>query len=235
MPLNDFSDVWLSAFLGRRDAEETKREAQFVSALLGPNSRVLDVPCGYGRHAAVLASFGHEVVGLDRDPRMLSRARRVCTAVQAEMRQLPFGPGSFDAAVNLWQSFGYFSQTENAAVLKELARTVRPRGLLVLDLYTRGFYETVLGERRFVRGGVTVQERTILRDDRVNVKLIYDGLEGTDEFEWQVFSPRELEALGSASGWQLAGQFTEFNPDRPAADEAARVQYVFRKATTSEC
>lgn len=229
MPPNDFSDAWLTAFLDERDAGATQREAEFVAAWLAPNSKVLDVPCGFGRHSAILRALGHYVIGLDRDVRMLSRARSVCTAVRAEMRQLPFAANSFDAELNLWQSFGYFSSSENAAMLGELARVVRPGGLLVVDLYTRAFYEGVASERRFVRAGVAVRETTTLRGDRVNVRLVYDGGSTIDEFEWQVFAPQELADVAAAAGWALAGQFSDFDRDRPARDDTPRVQYAFRK------
>lgn len=228
MSLNDFSDAWLSAFLGQRDSAATRREAEFVAASLRPNSNVLDIPCGYGRHGAILAELGHDVIGLDRDARMLSRARIVCTAVQAEMRQLPFARHSFDAAINMWQSFGYFSAAENAEVLAEFARIVRVGGLLVVDLYTRAFYESVTGERQFVRAGVAIRETTTLRSDRVNVQLTYGGGSARDEFEWQIFMPGDLENMAAMGGWELAGQFIDFDANKRAAAAAPRVQYTFR-------
>lgn len=229
MALNEFSDLWLSAFLDQRDEQGTQHEVEFLAAFLEPGSAILDMACGYGRHATILSNLGHQVTGMDRDARMLSRARRVCTAVQAEMRQLPFADDRFDAALNMWQSFGYFSASENAGILRELARIVRPGGLFVLDLYTRGFYESVSGSRRFARAGAVVDETTKMRGDRVNVRLTYNDGSAGDEFEWQVFTPHELEQLALETGWTLVGRFADFDPGRSADDNAPRIQHVFKR------
>ena len=39
-------------------------------------SRVLDVPCGQGRHAHLLAEFGYDVDGLDYSKELLDVARK---------------------------------------------------------------------------------------------------------------------------------------------------------------
>ncbi|HZH26378.1 MAG TPA: class I SAM-dependent methyltransferase [Azospirillaceae bacterium] len=73
---------------------------------LPPAPRVLDIGCGPGRQALVLArGTGGHVTAVDVDPAGLSRladaaadlglADRIATR-QADMRALPFPPGSFD-------------------------------------------------------------------------------------------------------------------------------------------
>jgi ubiquinone/menaquinone biosynthesis C-methylase UbiE len=70
-----------------------------------PGDRVLDVGCGTGTHLSLYAGRGCEVAGVDRDDRMLERARqRLGTGallVGADAVSLPFGDGEFDLAVTM--------------------------------------------------------------------------------------------------------------------------------------
>ncbi len=99
-------------------ARQTKTEAEFARRLLAlDGKRVLDLACGFGRHARWLARQAH-VVGLDRSDNYLRMAleampRRFAprfAAVRGDMRRLPLRHESFDAVLLLFNSFGYFVQ-----------------------------------------------------------------------------------------------------------------------------
>jgi len=113
---------------------------------LAPGSRVLDVPCGSGRHAVELAARGMDVTGFDLSPRMLERAQARARSrgvtvrwVLGDMRRLPF-EGAFDAVVNLFNSFGYFGDEEDRRALAGMVAALRPGGRLLLDLPNRDAY-----------------------------------------------------------------------------------------------
>jgi demethylmenaquinone methyltransferase/2-methoxy-6-polyprenyl-1,4-benzoquinol methylase len=103
----------------------------------GPGERVLDVATGTGAVAIEIARrTGAHVVGLDQSPRMLASAReRVARArlddrielVEGRAEELPFADGSFAAL-----SFTYLLRyvADPAATMRELARVVRPGGVL---------------------------------------------------------------------------------------------------------
>ncbi|HMV05714.1 MAG TPA: class I SAM-dependent methyltransferase [Accumulibacter sp.] len=46
-------------------------------ARLIPSGEVLDLACGSGRHARLLAAYGHRVEAVDRDPQALAELRQV--------------------------------------------------------------------------------------------------------------------------------------------------------------
>ena len=118
----------------------TRAEIDFVVRALGlrPGARVLDVPCGFGRHSAELARRGYAALGVDLSPVMLAVARRRYREgerlrfIKKDMRRLAYR-AEFDAAVCLFTSFGYFTQRENIGTLRRMARALKPGGRLLLD------------------------------------------------------------------------------------------------------
>lgn len=101
-------------------------------------ARVLDVPCGQGRHAHLLAEAGLEVDGLDYSQHLLAVAKKRGTSprlryTQGDMRKLPGKwTGKFNAVVNVFTSFGFFAnQSDDQTVIAEWARVLRPGGLLI--------------------------------------------------------------------------------------------------------
>lgn len=76
-------DAWFRRFFGEEyllfdEHPDTPQEVAFiVEALrLTPRTRLLDLCCGYGRHAVPLAGQGFDVVGLDLSPVMLREAKK---------------------------------------------------------------------------------------------------------------------------------------------------------------
>ena len=105
---------------------------------LPSGARILDVPCGQGRHAHLLAEAGFRVDGLDYSAHLIDRARKrgvgpTLRYRRGDMRRLPAPwSGRFDAVVNLFTSFGFFaSPQDDARTVAEFARVLRPGGTLV--------------------------------------------------------------------------------------------------------
>jgi ubiquinone/menaquinone biosynthesis C-methylase UbiE len=96
---------------------------------LGPDQLLLDVGCGQGPVARMLAPR-HRIVGVDLDLDSLEVFSRYGLAVAADARDLPFADGAFDTAL-LGQSLN--NMIEHDAVFAELARVIRRGGHLVLE------------------------------------------------------------------------------------------------------
>ena len=120
-------------------AQDRREVARLLELLeLPAGARVLDCPCGQGRHAHLLAETGFQVDGLDYSRTLLDVATRRGTSrmlryTQGDMRRLPSRwTHRFDAVVNLFTSFGFFDDPgDDLRVLLEFARVLKPGGILI--------------------------------------------------------------------------------------------------------
>lgn len=134
-PLTSAYARWRASRLGRiTDALETSLVCELVDPK--PGLRILDVGCGDGMLAAVLAGRGAEVIGLDADEVMLAAARARVQAAEVDVcfmhgdaLALPFPDKTFDrvTASTLLCLVG-----DSARALSEMARVLKPGGRLVL-------------------------------------------------------------------------------------------------------
>jgi ubiquinone/menaquinone biosynthesis C-methylase UbiE len=211
-----FSDFYLRVE-GAGRPEEARRQALAAAALAAcpPGGDLLDVACGFGRHAVPLAAEGYRVVGVDRAATLLAEARRRAgegsewpRLVQADYRELPLPDASFNAALNLYTSLGYLGDEEDTQVLAEVARVLRPGGRLVIellhrDLLVRTFDESgweLVGEGRLLleqrafdpAGGVAQTTQTLIEPD---------GARESQTFAVRVYTATELVHMLGAAGF----------------------------------
>lgn len=99
-----------------------------------PDALALDLACGQGRHAAVLADKGYRVVAMDVSIVALRHARarvesateRFC-AVQADAEAWPFAPSCLDLVVQV--------DFLERALLASIVESLAPGGLLLIDTF----------------------------------------------------------------------------------------------------
>ncbi|MDY0387549.1 MAG: methyltransferase domain-containing protein [Methanolobus sp.] len=127
------------------DASITRQEIDTFSSILNinPESHVLDLCCGQGRHSLELARRGFKnIEGLDRSHYLIQRAKNSAKKEslgvrfkEGDARKTPHATDSFDAVMLLGNSFGYFETSdEDLRVLKEVKRILKPWGKILLDV-----------------------------------------------------------------------------------------------------
>ena len=104
---------------------------------LNKGDRVLDLPCGKGRHAVFLHSQGLEVIGADISKNSIleasERYARKGLSFEIHDMRTPL-QGRYHAIFNLFTSFGYFSSLdESLKVLKNFKIGLKQGGRLIID------------------------------------------------------------------------------------------------------
>ncbi|NOQ91679.1 MAG: methyltransferase domain-containing protein [Flavobacteriaceae bacterium] len=126
---------------------------------LKKGNKILDLPCGKGRHALFLNEQGFDVVGAD-----LSR-NSILTAKKHENNTLHFFThdmrnaieGKYDAIFNLFTSFGYFNdELTNVIVLKNFKKAVNQNGHIIIDfLNIKKIEKELIPKEEITKNGIS--------------------------------------------------------------------------------
>jgi ubiquinone/menaquinone biosynthesis C-methylase UbiE len=139
---NYFDEIYLKIYSFIDTPEANQKQVEFIEKALGleKGHKILDLACGQGRHAILLAKRGYNITGLDYSEYLLSVARKRAenekvkiNFMKGDMRELPF-ENEFDAIYMFFTSFGYFSDKDNFKVLKEVSRSLKKGGKFLIDL-----------------------------------------------------------------------------------------------------
>ena len=227
-------DPWYASWFGEeylalypeRDDREAALQAAFAIEVLQPYasrgaSGYLDLACGTGRHAVVLADE-HPVVGLDLSLPLLGTARSRpadgrTSYARGDMRRLPFRDASFGAVVNFFTSFGYFEDVQDdARVLSEIHRVLAPGGAFLSDMFNSERVIATLAslEEKYLEGERVLIRRRYDPTTRRVEKEIEMGREGsrrTFREAVRAYREDELAALHESAGFRVAASFGDFD------------------------
>ncbi|MBZ0207128.1 MAG: class I SAM-dependent methyltransferase [Flavobacteriales bacterium] len=134
-----FSTRWYKMLYTHRGEEDA---AELVLPLIAKGElrrgqSVLDMACGRGRHAAILARKGMQVTGIDLSAASIQEAARVVPAAHFEVFDIrvPYASDRFDAVVCLFTSLGYTKdRQDDQRAVTAAAEALKSNGLFVLDL-----------------------------------------------------------------------------------------------------
>lgn len=225
------------------DLGRDRRDVGRLIDILGlpAGSRVLDVPCGHGRHAHLLAEAGFDVDGLDFSADLLARAKARGTGptlryTRGDMRQLPGRwTRRFDAVVNLFTSFGFFLMpSDDDRVVAEWARVLKPDGVLVWHGGNRdGVMRRFLSRDWWLADGDTMigHERSFdVLSGVLTVRSTWRGARSSGEREHRIrlYTATHLSELLARHGLVVETAYDGWS-DRPLSRRGGEMLLVARK------
>ncbi|WP_295613402.1 class I SAM-dependent methyltransferase [Chamaesiphon sp. GL140_3_metabinner_50] len=186
-----------------RDKDYTA-EAEFIDRLIqqqAPNtSTILELGCGTGNHALLLAKEGYSVHGVDLSAEMLKCAQERCERAEPELAaRLQFSQGDlrqvrlvgeasqnenlkFDAIVSLFHVISYQTTNEDLLAAFTTAKThLKPGGILIFDVW---YGPAVLSDPPVVR--IKRLEDSSIQVTRIAEPIMYPN-ENLVDVNYQVF------------------------------------------------
>ena len=197
----------------------------------GARPHMLDLCCGFGRITLELARRGFASAGVDITAAYLNAAREDAAHegldiefIQDDVRSFK-RKNAFDAAVNLYNSFGFFQNPDDDLLfLKNAHYSLRDGGVMIIDVQGKEIAIRDYTEADwFERAGFTVLTETMPVDSWGSIWnrwiLLKDGTRREKVFIQRLYAASELRALLYRAGFsavEIYGGWDERDYDQNA-------------------
>ena len=198
--------------------ELTVKEVDFMVPHFGlqPGSKVLDLMCGYGRHAIALAKKGIVVTAVDNLGDYIDEIMQVAEkenlplqAVKHDVITYPLD-ADFDLAICMGNSLNFFNAADTIRLFSNIAAHLKPGGHLLINSWSIAeivFNKPVvnswskIGEYKFL-----TEAKLSFRPTRMEIESIMIAPDGTEETKKgidYIYSLNEMDALLQQAGLHL--------------------------------
>lgn len=218
-----FGEDYLRLYSPFLPPQKTAREVQDIISLLKlpDGSAILDLCCGYGRHAVPLAMQGYQVTGLDLSTTFLQQAQATAKQqgveirwIQSDMRNIPF-ENEFDAIINIFTSFGYLqNEDEDQHVLQQVQKALKPGGRFLLETVHQARVVRTISQHGITRyddGLIVLEERHVdllTSRNEVRVSLLHpDGKRTEHQQSMRIYTLTELVHMLADVGLQIQAYY----------------------------
>jgi SAM-dependent methyltransferase len=206
-----FGPLTAAFWTGLVPEERVEDEARFVAAALRApkGGRLLDVPCGAGRHARALGRLGWRVDGVDLSEHMLAASAEAAvdgvTLRRGDMAALD-AAGPYDGCYCWGNSFGYLRDEESRAFFGRVALALAPGARFVLE--SGAVAENILSafqpQSKVAVAGFrfTAERRYDVQESAMHIRYRIERGEEVEEFvaRQAVYTAAEILRMAAAAG-----------------------------------
>lgn len=147
-----YKKIWTLDIQDQSWVEDTVHQVDFLieKLALRKGEKILDLACGFGRHALELSRRGFDVTGVDITPAYIDFATRQAQQEQlpakficADIRELSFD-AEFDVVLNMADgAIGYLeNDEENLKIFQVVAKALKPGGRHFMDIMNGDYART---------------------------------------------------------------------------------------------
>lgn len=234
-----FNSPYYHILYNQRNDEEAELLIDNLSAHLKPqpNSRILDIACGRGRHAIYLNKKGYDVTGIDLSEQSITYAKQFENKslhfYVHDMRKLS-NISYYDVALNLFTSFGYFdTEKEHVNALKAFRKSLKPNGTLVIDYFnTQKIIKHLTHQEIKTIDGIEFHLHKFVSEGKIVKHINFEHRLKTYAFEERVqaFTLTDFEQLLEKSGLKIIDIFGDYSLNTFSEDVSDRLILVCKKA-----
>lgn len=217
-------------------------EVDALARLIGdPGGRILDVGCGTGTHAALLAERGYEITAIDQSPEMARRAQEKAPSMRVEAGDVAaLDDGGFAFGMSLFNVINCLESLDGlVGFLTAIAARLAPGAPLLVEAWNPIAViaePPTTVERSYEDGAIrrTVVPRCDFLHQRLELDYVIDFAGGQRGFtvthRLVLFTPLEVEyALGRA-GFEEIRTLTALPELRPATAADRMLAFTCRRA-----
>jgi len=222
--------------------EKAQEEVEKILCLTSfRGDSVLDLCCGPGRHAILMAKRGLSVTGVDKSPFLLRKARERARKEnirvkwkQQDMRHFLL-PESFDLILSMFTSFGYFdTQEDDEKVLSNVFQSLKSQGTFIVDVVGKEILAKIyqpIHAKDLPDGSLLVERHEIVEDwSRIKNEWIVVKEETVYRFKFdlRVYSGQELKERLVEAGFSEVHLYGDLDGN-PYSPEAKRLIATAKK------
>ena len=244
MEQNDWYESWFgSPYYKILYENRDELEAQaFIEKLIEylqplPDSRILDIACGEGRHAKLLAEHGFDVTGIDLSQASIEKAKAYESEslhfLVQDMR-FPFYINYFDYAFNFFTSFGYFlHDRDHQLAAKSFGGALKKNGILVIDYLNLDYVlQNMTASDTIKRGSYTFSiEKKLERNHIVKDIRFTDANNKARHYTESVAAFKLADFIGmfKKAGLSLVSTFGDYRLSEYHPVDSPRMIMIFKK------
>ena len=216
--VNWFDTPYYHMLYDHRDENEAKYFMKnLISFLqLKKGDKILDLPCGKGRHSLFLNNEGFDVVGSDLSVNSIQAAK------QFENKTLKFSlhdmrkpiQGKYNAIFNLFTSFGYFEdETSNITVLKNFKNALLKKGFIVVDfLNIDKVLKDLIPKQELIKNGITFKIHKYVENDILTKDIYFEADQKKHHFteKLQCLDLDKMKGLTKMAGLEVSHIFGNY-------------------------
>ncbi|HLG38663.1 MAG TPA: methyltransferase domain-containing protein [Chitinophagaceae bacterium] len=209
-----YKDIWRSII----PAELTPKEVDFMIQYfnLEPGNKVLDIMCGYGRHAIELAKKGISVTAIDNLGDYIDEIKRIASeedlpvkAIKANVINYAIDE-EYDLAICMGNSLNFFDKENVRRLFKSIHVHLKPAGHVLINTWSlaeiaiKNFAARTWSEINGVKH--IAESRYLFQPSRIEFDstfLFPDGRVEQKKAVDYIFSVAEIESLLNDTGFKL--------------------------------